>query len=564
MAEDKGRNMKVALLALNNDTRKAREALAGRYPQAVFTEISRRELESLRGLAARLNFVRALRPAVFAVFTERLAWQRGQNAFLLFGALAGARRSIILDAHGGFRDEARGAILLTAPARLGREATISGLVFSRARRQLRQLERAVASNARPSHQAKRAGVVDKDKALAIAYLRATPGPGTQLGGAASHINGFINAAHSMGARVTLISNDEIAGLDEQRARLKVLWPRPIGSTRAAFDLYNNLLFTRGALGELARARPDFIYQRYSRFTLAGVEASQRTGLPLFLEYNGSEVWVGKHWDKVGMLGLLERFERVNLKAAARIFVVSEVEQRNLLKAGVEAAKIVVNPNGVDVEHFRPQIGGERARRELGIEPDETLVGFVGSFGPWHGVLALAEAIKLMPRDARARFLLIGSGSLREEVENILREAGALSRVILTGAVAHERVPVLLDACDVLASPHVPLADGSEFFGSPTKLFEYMAMGKGIVASRLGQIADVLKHEETALLVEPGDARELSAAILRLTKSSELRLRLGAAARAEAIARHTWQHNARRVLDAYNSWAAEDKARIADK
>jgi glycosyltransferase involved in cell wall biosynthesis len=143
--------------------------------------------------------------------------------------------------------------------------------------------------------------------------------------------------------------------------------------------------------------------------------------------------------------------------------------------------------------------------------------------------------------------------LRGRVEQTLREAGLEHRVILTGAVEHERVPALLDACDVLASPHVPLEDGSEFFGSPTKLFEYMAMGKAIVASRLGQIGDVLVNEETALLVEPNDARELSQAILRLTNSLELRERLGAAARREAIAQHTWTHNAGRVLDAYRSW-----------
>jgi glycosyltransferase involved in cell wall biosynthesis len=500
----------------------------------------------------RLAQLRARRPDIFAVSTERLAWQRGQNAFLLFGALAGARRSIILDAHDGLRDEARGRVMLTGAARLTREAAISGMAIARAKRQLRALESAVEKGFSARRQ-KRAGR-QSDEALRIAYLRATPGPGTQLGGAASHINGFINAAHRMGARLVLISNDEIAGLDERKAQLKVVWPRPVGSTRAAFDLYNNLLFTHGALREIEAAKPDFIYQRYSRFTLAGVEASLRARLPLFLEYNGSEVWVGRHWDKVGRLGLLERFERVNLAAAARIFVVSEVEQRNLLRAGVEAEKIVVNPNGVDAEHFRPQIGGERVREELGIAPDETLVGFVGSFGPWHGVLALAEAIKLMPKDARVRFLLVGSGSLREEVENTLRAAGAQERVIFTGAVSHERVPSLLDACDVLASPHVPLADGSEFFGSPTKLFEYMAMGKGIVASRLGQIGDVLAHEETALLVEPGDARELSEAIKRLTASKELREHLGAAARREAIARHTWEHNARRVLDAYDAWA----------
>ncbi|MBD0326423.1 MAG: glycosyltransferase family 4 protein [Pyrinomonadaceae bacterium] len=548
----KSGELKIVLVALSGDAKRASASLLKRYPNSRLEEMPRSEMEH-GSLGQRLSALRARRPDIFAVSTERLAWQRGQNAFLLFGALAGARRSVILDAHDGVRDEARGRILWAAPARLTREAGISGMAMARAKRQLRGLERAVASNAFVISNRRRNDAKSVEE-LKITYLRATPGPGTQLGGAASHINGFINAAHKLGASLTLISNDEIAGLDEKRAQLKIIWPRPIGSTRAAFDLYNNLLFTHGAVREIERARPRFIYQRYSRFTLAGVAAAQRTGLPLFLEYNGSEVWVGRHWDKIKMLGLLERFERVNLQAATRIFVVSEVEQRNLLRAGISGEKIVVNPNGVDAEHFRPQIGGERVRQELGIDADETLVGFVGSFGPWHGVVALAEAIKLVPQDARVRFLLVGSGVLREEVENNLRASGAWSRVIFTGAVAHERVPSLLDACDVLASPHVPLADGSEFFGSPTKLFEYMAMGKGIVASRLGQIGDVLSHEETALLVEPGNARELSEAILRLANAKDLRERLGVAARSEAVAHHTWEHNARRVLDAYRAWA----------
>src|SRR4029434_877802 len=126
-----------------------------------------------------------------------------------------------------------------------------------------------------------------------------------------------------------------------------------------------------------------------------------------------------------------------------------------------------------------------------------------------------------------------------------------TRVIFTGAVAHDRVPKLLDACDILVAPHVPLADGSEFFGSPTKIFEYMAMGKGIVASRLGQIGEVLVEDETALLVEPGNVGELSAAIMKLIESGELRKRLGARAREVAEREHTWVHNARRVLDAYS-------------
>lgn len=543
--------MKLVLLMLSGDARRARETIAARYPQTTIEELPRALIEA-GGMTQRRSALRALRPDVFVVATERLAWQRGQNAFLLFGALAGARRTVIMDAHGGWREESRARSLVASPPRLAREATISASALVRASRQLRRLELAVKRreplNKRPIKKGAEEGATE------IVYVRATPGPGTQLGGAASHINGFISAALKLGARISLVSNDQIAGLDEDKTPLKVIWPKPVGSTRAAFDIYNNLLFTHDAVGEIERAAPDFIYQRYSRFTWAGVEASQKTGRPLFLEYNGSEVWVGRYWDRIGSLGLLERYERLNLSAAARIFVVSEVERRNLLRVGIKDEKIVVNPNGVDALRFQPNIGGDAVRAELGIESDETLVGFVGTFGPWHGVLALAEAIKLMPPDARVRFLLVGSGALKDEVERILREGHAEQRVIMTGAVEHERVPALLDACDVLASPHVPLEDGSEFFGSPTKLFEYMAMGKGIVASRLGQIGDVLTDEETALLVEPGDARELSAAILRLVNSVQLRERLGAAARREAIARHTWAHNARRVLDAYRSWS----------
>jgi glycosyltransferase involved in cell wall biosynthesis len=274
---------------------------------------------------------------------------------------------------------------------------------------------------------------------------------------------------------------------------------------------------------------------------------------LFLEYNGSEVWVGKHWDRVNMLDLLERYEQLNLAAAARIFVVSEVERKNLERVGVAPEKIIVNPNGVDVKAFRPNVGGLEKRAELNLRSEELLVGFVGTFGPWHGVLALAEAIKLIPANVPVRFLLVGTGALHGEMKKLLASEEATGRVIFCGSVEHDEVPALLDACDVLVSPHVQLEGGAEFFGSPTKLFEYMAMGKGIVASRLGQIGEVLSHEQTALLVKPGDADELSAAIMRLIKSQSLRESLGTAVRQKAITDHTWTRNAQNILDAYQAW-----------
>ncbi len=542
--------MKIVLLVLSGDANDARDWLQKKYSDATIDGISRDQLDKLSSIA-RVRLLRSMRADVFAVATERLVWQRGQNALMLFGALTGARRVVLLDAHEGRREETRATILSRIPSRLAAETASSVVAIKQSHARLRQLERASENRANSfSPQPAR-----KDfHSVSMAYLRSTPSAGTPAGGAATHINGFVNAAVELGAKITFISNDRIAGLDEQKLALKIIHPETVGISRAAFDLHNNLIFSAGALREIEESPVDLIYQRYGRFTSAGVEASLRTGIPLFLEYNGSEVWIGKHWDISGMIPLLERFERLNLAVAARIFVVSAVERRNLLRCGIPDEKIVVNPNGVDPEEFQPGIGGAAVRCELGVAEHETLAGFVGTFGPWHGVLTLAEAITLLPDDSGVRFMLVGAGRLRDEVERIIRHAGKEQQVVFAGHVDHERVPVLLDACDILLSPHVPLEDGSEFFGSPTKLFEYMAMGKGIIASRLGQIADVLVDEETALLVEPGNARQLSEAILRLKRARGLRERMGAEARRIVIAQHTWSHNAQRVLDEYHLYA----------
>ncbi|MGI8735072.1 MAG: glycosyltransferase family 4 protein [Pyrinomonadaceae bacterium] len=546
--------MKVVLAVLSGKMQQACDNLNVLYPQATLEMIPRNEIE-VGSLFSRLGSLRAKRPDVFAIATERLAWQRGQNLLMLFGAIAGAKEVVMVDAHGGFRKESRSSLLLRAPARLTREAALSAALMTRARRELERLEKEVNDGAQPASSTPPRA---PQKSLKITYLRTTPAPGTQAGGAASHIKGVVTGLLELGVEVQLISNDELLGLDGATISTTKIDAESWGITRGVLDINNNAVFTRNALPLIQQDLPDFIYQRYARFSWAGVVATLRTGRPLFLEYNGSEVWVGRHWDRVSMLDLLSRYEHLNLAAATRIFVVSEVERKNLERAGLASEKIIVNPNGVDTDIFRPDVGGARVREQLGVAGEEQLVGFVGSFGPWHGVLVLAEAIKLIPDTSRLRFLLVGTGALHEEMQRLLRAEVEAGRVIFTGAVEHEKIPALLDACDILVSPHIPLAAGAEFFGSPTKLFEYMAMGKGIVASRLGQIGEVLTHEETALLVEPGDVVELSAAITRLSESRALREALGTAARQAACERHTWKRNTENIIAAYHDWLKEPK------
>jgi glycosyltransferase involved in cell wall biosynthesis len=135
-------------------------------------------------------------------------------------------------------------------------------------------------------------------------------------------------------------------------------------------------------------------------------------------------------------------------------------------------------------------------------------------------------------------------------------SGAAARfVTLTGLVPQDEAPAFVFASDVLVSPHVPNPDGSAFFGSPTKLFEYMASGKAIIASDLEQIGEVLRPAlraaglpaagpqaadgSMAVLTRPGDPGDVAAAIRFLVDRPDWREHLGRNARREALAKYTW-------------------------
>ncbi len=466
---------------------------------------------------------------------------------MLFAIFAGASRVMMGDARGRGTSRSRlGVVLVEAPrfalellGGYGLIVPLSWLVT-----EALGLSLSFRGAVRASRISRRVPDPERKRSSSALYVRATL-TSVAEGGMRTHVAGFASGAAALGHRLAFV----VSGAPSDDDHILVIPPSPLfGATKALFELWNNLVFTAKSL--LLNAVPaneiDFIYQRYSRFNWTGVLLSAVTGLPLALEYNGSEVWISRQWDPVGLLWLLRRFERLNLRAADLIFVVSEVERRNLIEAGISPGKIIVNPNGVDTDRFRPDCGGREIRRALGIE-GQIVIGFVGTFGPWHGAPVLAEAARLITKEAGCHFVFIGAGEQRAQTESII-ESAAVSATF-TGSISHEKVPAYLDACDILASPHVPSTDGTEFFGSPTKLFEYLAMGKGIVASRLGQVGEVIIDGENGLLVEPGDANGVAQAIERLAVDGELRARLGAAARKTAIECYTWRHNAARVFDA---------------
>jgi glycosyltransferase involved in cell wall biosynthesis len=161
--------------------------------------------------------------------------------------------------------------------------------------------------------------------------------------------------------------------------------------------------------------------------------------------------------------------------------------------------------------------------------------------------------------------MIGDGVRSDDVRRELEDGNVRDLTVLTGIVPQEEGPNYLAACDILASPHVPNADGTPFFGSPTKLFEYMAMGKGIVASDLDQLGKVLSpavratalpsgappadSPQVAVLCHPGDIGQLVAGIRFLVHDAQWRATLGANARREALGKYTWGHHVGAILAA---------------
>ena len=289
---------------------------------------------------------------------------------------------------------------------------------------------------------------------------------------------------------------------------------------------------------------DAVYVRYSLFNAAATSLAGDLRVPLVLEFNGSEARfeTGGKATTFERLGL--RLEAALCRSASLVVVVSE-RVADEVRAMAPTARILVSPNAVDAAAFEVTDTVRMSERQrLAAADGDVLVGFVGRFYVWHGVDTLAEAAtRFLNERPNSRLLLIGDGPYRESALRTLAPWG--DRVIAPGIVSHERIPNLMAACDVLVAPHAPIEG---FVGSPMKLFEYLASGRAIIASRLEQLADVITDGETGLLVTPGVVDELADAVIRLVDDPELRARLGRAGRQEALAKHTWQARVRMILD----------------
>lgn len=294
-----------------------------------------------------------------------------------------------------------------------------------------------------------------------------------------------------------------------------------------------------AYRRLARAvrdfRPDAIYERYNLYHLVGALVARRHGLPFLLEVNAPLAEERARFGGLKLRRLAARAEAFVWRSADRVLPVTEVLAGHVVAAGVDPRRIEVVHNGIDLADF-PQ-----AAPPPGAAKDEIVLGFVGFVRPWHGLDALIRAIAAWRQSPRMSLVVVGEGPAREGLEGLARELGIADRVRFTGLATRDAVPGLVAGFDVALQPAaVPYA-------SPLKVFEYMAAGRPIVAPDQPNLREVLQDGQTALLFDPSREGAMWEAVVRLATDPALRNRLGAAARAEIIARdRTWSGNARRV------------------
>lgn len=534
------------LLLLSGDVQKARCMVRSRYPGSPQVLLSKRRLRET-GWKGQVQTLRKLRGEALVIYADSLAGLKEPQLLLCSALLHGCRETVFADDSGAAKVYTRLALLLRLPV-----LVFSGFCDLLVLMTSWMLLRIFGLITQPQRQ------VTADACLDVAYLFPYPFDRAAPGGAMSHVTGFLSGLAANAASCEIFSGGWIPfdrfRLHEVRNRRRLYL---LSESQA---LSYNIRFALSVKRQLAVRRPAILYQRHGRFVVAGTILSRFLSIPLVLEYNGSEVWISKHWDPVRFRGILQLCEEVCLKTAFLIVVVSDALRDELIQRGVPSERILVNPNAVDPTVFQPGRGGREMRTDLGFASSDIVVGFVGSFSYWHGIAILQRAITALMKGPKTRsgptqlrFLLVGDGLLQAETRQALREYEQTGAVVFTGILPHHRIPSALDVCDILVSPHVPMPDGSPFFGSPTKIFEYMAMGKAIVASNLDQLSQLLDHGFTALLVPPGNEVELAAAIEVLANDPELRGRLGQNARARALDRHTWRINSAGVLACVN-WA----------
>jgi len=283
---------------------------------------------------------------------------------------------------------------------------------------------------------------------------------------------------------------------------------------------------------------------------------ERYGLPVVYEVRGfwEDTWLSRYPD-AAMRASSELYQRNRaletrcMLAADLVVTLGEAMREEIVARGVPAEKILIVPNAVSAEFLRPLPDATTLREELGIKPDEPVVGVVTSLVPHEGIGTLLEATAMLrARGVPARALIVGDGPERAALQRQAAQAGLADAAVFTGRVPASKVRQFHALLDVFVVPRTP--DRVCQLVTPLKPVEAMASGLCVVTSEVKALTEIVKHEVTGMQTVPQDPVSLADCLERLIYSPDIRRKLGDNAREWVARDRTWSHNAARYRDAY--------------
>jgi len=306
---------------------------------------------------------------------------------------------------------------------------------------------------------------------------------------------------------------------------------------------------------------DILHAHFDLVPMAASLANRRMNIPLvvdceadwFYEYKLQNIRLNplqEHWARWWQ-------KRIFDLASAIICVSSELRDHLIENWSLPADKMHILPNGVDVDRFSsPSTEKVHVWEEnLGLV-GVPVVMFVGGFYIWHALDELVESfVKVQNAVSSCRLVLVGDGPTYENVRAQVEKFNLEQSVVWVGRVSHSSVPDLLALADIVVSPATEFTLDKTIRPpktSPLKIFEYMAAGKACVASATGQMKEVITHEETGLLVAPGDIKGFSESIVRMLSQIDERERLGQNAYLQVLENHSWENYGKKLESIYKN------------
>lgn len=282
---------------------------------------------------------------------------------------------------------------------------------------------------------------------------------------------------------------------------------------------------------------DIFHSHWTLAGLVGVWTAKSGNKPTVLTSWGADVNLAKGT-------ILDRVNQDLFLKTDQITAVSDDLKTQIVSLGIPSERVMVMPNAIDETHFKP-IETSMARQQLGLPADKLLILFVGSLIERKGVTDLIQAMSIVARHyPDARLLIVGSGYQEEMLKNQAENLGLQSLITFIPAQPAANIPLWMNATDLFVLP-------SYSEGRPTVLLEAMGCETAVVATNIGGNRELIIPNQTGLLANVQDPKDLAVKIKLFLGDPELRQTVGIQAREFILDQgFTWRENAKRLISVY--------------